>query len=212
MKSIVPTRLCKICFKEYNEQSMFHLLTDYHICMQCYREMRPTFTKFKVGKYKALAIYEYSDRIKSLLYQFKGCFDIEIFDVFLSKYARELRLIYDGFVIVPIPSYKEDDETREFNHVIEMFKILNLKMVNVLIKNKKVKQADLSFKQRKQIVKFLELNNGEVLKNKKVLLVDDVYTTGSTMAAAVSLIEECHPKKIEILVMSKTSFKDNEKE
>ena len=187
---------------------MFHLLTDYHICMHCYREMQPTFTKFKVGKYKALAIYEYSDRIKSLLYQFKGCFDIEIFDVFLSRYARELRFIYDGFVIVPVPSYKEDDETREFNHVVEMFKILKLKMVNVLIKNKKVKQADLSFKQRKQIVKFLELNNGEVLKNKKVLLVDDVYTTGSTMKACIELVEKLHPKKIRVLVMSKTIFRE----
>ena len=93
MKSIVPTRLCKICFKEYNEQSMFHLLTDYHICMQCYREMQPTFTKFKVGKYKALAIYEYSDRIKSLLYQFKGCFDIEIF-ILLQHRLNEVKVLF----------------------------------------------------------------------------------------------------------------------
>ena len=191
---------------------MFHILTNYKICMKCYREITPSFIRFKVGKYKALAIYEYDERIKKLLYQFKGCFDIEIFDVFLSRYARELRLIYDGFIIVPIPSYKEDDEIREFNHVEEMFKILKLRLMNVLSKTKKVKQANLSFTQRKQIKDFLEITNGEVLRNKKVLLVDDVYTTGSTMAAAISLVEQYHPKKIEILVMSKTSLKDLKEE
>ena len=176
--------------------------------MNCYHEIKPAFIKFKVNKYKALAIYEYDDRIKKLLYQFKGCFDIEIFDVFLSRYARELRLIYDGFVMVPIPSYKEDDEIREFNHVEEMFKILKFKSLNVLAKTKKVKQANLSFKERKEIKNILDITNGELLRNKKVLIVDDVYTTGSTMAAAISLIEQYHPKKIAILVMSKTSFKD----
>ena len=191
---------------------MFHILSDYRICMNCYREIVPSFIKFKVGNHKALAIYEYDERIKKLLYQFKGCFDIEIFDVFLSRYARELRVMYHDYLMVPIPSYKEDDEIREFNHVEEMFKILKLKVEKVLDKTEKIKQANLSFNQRKEIKNFLRVTNGEVLTNKKVLIVDDVYTTGSTMAAAISLIEQYHPKKIEILVMSKTSFKDLKEE
>ena len=180
--------------------------------MKCYHEIKPAFIRFKVGKYKALAIYEYDERIKKLLYQFKGCFDIEIFDVFLSRYARELRLVYQDYIMVPIPSYKEDDEIREFNHVEEMFKILKLKSLNVLVKTKKVKQANLSFKERKEIKNILDINNGEDLRNKKVLIVDDVYTTGSTISAAISLIEQYCPKKIAILVMSKTSLKDLKEE
>lgn len=191
---------------------MFHILSDYRICMNCYREIVPSFIKFKVGNHKALAIYEYDERIKKLLYQFKGCFDIEIFDVFLSRYARELRLVYRDYIMVPIPSYKEDDEIREFNHVEEMFKILKLKVEKVLEKTEKIKQANLSFNQRKEIKNFLRITNGDVIRNKKILLVDDVYTTGSTMAAAISLIEQYHPKKIEILVMSKTSLKDLKEE
>ena len=187
---------------------MFHILSDYRICMKCYREITPTFIKFKVGNYKALAIYEYDERIKKLLYQFKGCFDIEIFDVFLSRFARELRLMYFDYIMVPIPSYREDDEIREFNHVEEMFKVLKLKTERALEKTEKIKQANLSFKQRKEIKNFLRITNGDAIRNKKILLVDDVYTTGSTMSAAISLIEQYHPKRIEILVMSKTSFKD----
>ena len=191
---------------------MFHLLNNYNVCLPCLRELDAKFISFKVCKYKALAIYEYDDRIKSLLYQFKGCFDIEIADIFLAKYVRELKVMYDGYVMVPIPSYKEDDEVREFNHVVEMFKILRLKMAPVLIKTKRVKQADRSLKERQEINKYLELTNQAELSGKKVLLVDDVYTTGSTMKAAIDLVEQCHPKKIEILVMSKSPFKDLKEE
>ena len=191
---------------------MFHLLTNCNVCSHCLRELDAKFISFKVDKYKALAIYEYDDRIKSLLYQFKGCFDIEIADIFLIRYVRELKIMYEGYVVVPIPSYKEDDEIREFNHVVEMFKILKLKMAPLLIKTKKIKQADRSLKERQEINKYLELTNQTELKGKKVLLVDDVYTTGSTMKAAINLVEQCHPKKIEILVMSKSPFKDLKEE
>ena len=191
---------------------MFHMLSNCNVCPACLRELDPKFISFKVGKYKALAIYEYDDRIKSLLYQFKGCFDIEIADIFLSRYVRELRLIYDGYVIVPIPSYIEDDEIREFNHVVEMFKFLKLKSAPVLVKTKKIKQANLSFQERQDIHKYLELTDPSIITNKKVLLVDDVYTTGSTMKAVVELVEQCHPKKIQILVMSKSPFKETKEE
>ena len=39
---------------------------------------------------------------------------------------------------------------------------------------------------------------------KKVLIVDDVFTTGSTVNAMIDLIKPKNPKKIKILVMSKT--------
>ena len=120
---------------------------------------------------------------------------------------RELRLRYLGYVIVPVPSFKQEDEIREFNHVVEMFKPFKLPIRNLLIKTKKVKQATSSTEQRKQINKHIVLSEETDLSQYKILLVDDVYTTGSTMKACIRLIEKLHPKKIEVLVMSKTENK-----
>lgn len=161
-----------------------------------------------MGKYKAVSIYEYRDKIKELLYQFKGCFDIEISDVFLGRYARELKLMYEGYLVVPVPSYHEDDEIREFNHVEEMFKFLKLPMRKAIIKTDKIKQADRHYSERQEIGNHLKLIGGEDLKNKKLLIVDDVYTTGSTVKAVISLLETLRPKTIKILVMSKTPDKE----
>ena len=191
---------------------MYHLLGGTSICLRCYKEFEPKFIKFKVGKYQALSIYDYDHKIQGTLYQFKGCFDIELGDVFLDRYRRELRLLFDGYVMVPTPSFKEEDEAREFNHVEEMFKILKLPIVHSIVKTKKVKQASSDYRKRQLISKALKLIDGVDLKNKKVLIVDDVYTSGATMASAVSLIEMLKPKKIKILVMSKTLFKPNNEE
>ncbi len=85
-----------------------------------------------------------------------------------------------------------------------MFSLLNLDMCCCIHKTSDVKQSDCSAKQRQEIGKHLAIDENVHLKNKKVLIVDDVFTTGSTVRAMIKLILRCKPKKIEVLVMSKT--------
>ena len=77
-------------------------------------------------------------------------------------------------------------------------------MMDILEKTANVKQADLSKEQRKDIKSYMKVKQNVNLFNKKVLIVDDVYTTGSTIDAAINLIKGLRPKKIKVLVMSKT--------
>lgn len=201
------TRICKICFSEIKDDSYFFLgKRKQQICKKCWANFVPIFHSFKVQNINALSIYNYDENIKTLLYQFKGCFDIELAEVFLEKFARELHQKYENFVIVPIPSYFEDDKTRGFNHVVKMFEPLKLPFEFALEKKKKMKQSDLSAQERNKVREVLGLKKNVSLQNKRILLVDDVFTTGSTMNAALDLIKKCHPKKICILVMSKTVF------
>ena len=208
MRLKLPTKVCKICFKEIGDKSLLNLThKDIDVCDRCFQEIKMRFFKFQVLGYNAISIYRYDDKVQSLLYQFKGCFDYELLNVFFERFSRELSLRYRGYVMVPVPSYKQDDEIREFNHVEEMFKILNLPIRKMIVKTKKVKQATSTSNKRKEIGKHLVLVDNSDLSKYKILLVDDVYTTGSTMKACIRLIEKLHPKKIEVLVMSKTEIK-----
>ena len=201
-------KICKLCFKEIRDERLYNLLhknTD--VCSSCFQEIKMHFFKFQVLGYDAISIYRYDEKIQSLLYQFKGCFDFELFSIFFERFLRELSIRFRGYLIIPVPSFKEDDDFRGFNHVEEMFKPLKLPIRKIISKTKRIKQATSYASARSKIKDALVLTDNSDLSKYKILLVDDVYTTGSTMKACIRLIERLHPKKIKVLVMSKTDIK-----
>lgn len=173
--------------------------------------MEPKFISFRVDRYSALAIYEYNPFIKNQIYTFKGCFDYELKDIFLNLFINELKQRYRGYIIIPVPSYKKDDEIRGFNHVTEVFKLLDLEMLEIIEKTERFKQAEKGAKQRKEIRKFMRINQQIDLSKTNVLIVDDIYTTGSTMKTVINLVEKLNPKSISVLVLAKTKGKDASK-
>ena len=206
------TKYCKICFKEIRIDDFSRLFDgDICICDKCQAEFEPKFISFKVNGYDALSIYEYTPFIKNQTYLYKGCYDYELNETFINLYYKEIKARFSGYKIIPIPSYEEDDKRRGFNHVIEAFKKLGLEVLPIITKTAHHKQADLSAKKRNEISKYLVLNNKNGLDKFKVLIVDDIYTTGATMKAVVDLVERLNPKGIKILVLAKTRAKPEQK-
>ncbi|MGN1295517.1 MAG: ComF family protein [Bacilli bacterium] len=201
-------KICKICFKEFivdGFSSFFY--KDQIICNSCLLDFNPKFIHFKDEGINCLAIYNYDETIRKLLYQFKGCFDKELKDVFLNPFVFELRIKYFGYIIIPIPSFEGDDEERGFNHVEEIFSCLNLKIERMVTKNIKMKQSSLNKTEREKIASVMILKKKIDLSNKKVLIVDDVYTTGNSFRACLKLIQRQHPKTLKACFLAKNDKK-----
>ena len=206
------TKYCKICFKEIKIDDICHILDkDICLCSKCLNEFNPKFIRFKVDGYKAISIYEYTPFIKNLVYTYKGCFDYELNEVFLNPFFKEIKFRYKGYKIIPAPSYFKDDEKRGFNHVVEVFKNLGLEILPIVVKTARHKQAENNSKNRKDVRKFLALKSHVSLEKEKVLIVDDIYTTGATMKSVINLVEKLNPKEIRVLVLAKTRDKDYKK-
>lgn len=198
------TRICKKCFCEIKESSIHNLLhKNVELCHKCLMDFRPVLNEFKIGDISAINLYWYTEKIQEVLYQFKGCKDIELRNTFFEYYYDWLNFKFKDYIIIPAPSSKENDAERGFNQVIEMCS--NLKMPTMCIVHKLGKdlQHNLSAKNRAKISNQMIIDDVD-LSGKKILIVDDVYTTGSTVKSMIELIREKNPKKIKVLVMAKT--------
>lgn len=108
-----------------------------------------------------------------------------------------------NFILLPIPLNEKRRRWRGFNQAEEiakeLAKFLKLPVLeNVLGKIKStLPQVELTVEARKENVKnsFLVKNN-EAILNKKILLVDDVYTTGSTMEEAARVLKGAGAKEV----------------
>ena len=175
--------------------------------------MRPVFKQFKINNIDVLSIFEYNEVIKEKLFLFKGCKDYELKDIFIKPFFVELSMMFKDYIFIPMPSFHLSDEERGFNHVVEMFSCFRNRMHQVLVKTSNVKQANLTSEERANINKHIQLKevvDTSIFQNKKICLVDDVCTTGSTLKRALEIVQNFNPKKVKILVMACTIFEKKE--
>ena len=67
-----------------------------------------------------------------------------------------------------------------------------------------MEQSKLKKEERqKNIQNVYELKNKQILKNKKILLIDDIYTTGSTVNECCKILRQAEPKSIDVLTIAK---------
>jgi len=123
---------------------------------------------------------------------------------------------FGDFILIPIPLEKKKMKWRGFNQAEEigkeLSKFLKIPLLNnILLKTREtLPQVELTGKERKENMKgaFLVQNN-DLIKNKKILLVDDIYTTGSTMKEAARVLKEAGGKEIIGIAVARASPEDD---
>lgn len=154
-------KLCSHC------QDYFHL--DYQISLLDYKKspVKKLLKKFK---------YQYIVGLSEVIAEFIADFSQDYPDVFT-----------DSAVIVPVPLYYKKYNKRGFNQAQIIGNILsqqyNLPITQALQKTEATKnQAELTKPERKDNVRSVFNAKSDLLTDyKSVVLVDDVFTTGSTL-------------------------------
>ena len=114
------------------------------------------------------------------------------------------------FVILPVPLHSRRLRWRGFNQAEEIGKelspLLKIPMkTNILIRRRYTEpQIELGIKERKENVKeAFQVLNLERIRDKKIILLDDVATTLSTLEEAARTLKKAGVKKIWALTVAK---------
>ncbi len=110
---------------------------------------------------------------------------------------------FKEFILVPIPLYKKKLKQRGFNQTNEIGKELSkfLKIPifnNILTKIKQTPaQVELKKEQREKNIKgVFNCQKPGLIKNRKIFLIDDIFTTGSTMEECARVLKTAGAKEI----------------
>lgn len=152
----------------------------------------------RIGGLKKIWYIGYYDILNKLIFEAKLNSRKEaliFFLEFIKTRIKNLKEIYlDIDIVIPIPISKSKRKQRGFNQaeIIAGLLFEDKLKTNIISKIKETKeQKHLSKEERAVNLKnSFKINDKEKIKNKKILLVDDVITTGSTLIEVSNLLLE----------------------
>lgn len=190
-----PKKSCIICESEF-----------IGICPLCKSKIK------RVKEFDGVLSYGYYNGVlKKLVLEFKynknfvaGSILVEL----LCDLIREINIDID--CIVYIPSSRKAIRDRGFNQceylAKEIKKNLDIGVCNDIVKNKNTKEQKLLSKEEryKNIKGAFALKTDKNIKNKKLLLIDDVMTTGATLYECEKMLKENGALSIKMLTVAKS--------
>ncbi|MCL2859708.1 MAG: ComF family protein [Oscillospiraceae bacterium] len=205
--NLVYPNVCGICGK----------INKISICNKCNIKIKqyinPKLEKLENNKIGYMYLFKYDNilREKMILYKFhENSYLFKMFSEIVIKNELANNFLKQYDIIIPVPIHKNRKKSRGYNQSELIAKELakNLKIqitTNTLIKQKNnISQSTLNKIERIQNVKNVyALKNDRILKNKKVLIFDDIYTTGSTVSECIKTVKQAQPKQIGVLTLAK---------
>jgi len=164
---------------------------------------------------KHIYISKYSDiiRQKIIEYKFRQCSYLsKFFSHLFLKQEKICVLLKKYDIILPVPIHKKRKIQRGYNqseliakNIAKKFENLEIDLHSLKKKQNNLPQSTLDKEGRTQnTVNTYAIENIENIKGKKILLLDDVYTTGSTAnECSRVLIQQGKAERVDVLTIAK---------
>ena len=207
----IKTGICCACNEKLNKISG-------EICVRCGESV--------------VAGNKYCDGCKNMDYKFDENHSYAVYDEVSGKIVKSLKYNGNKYIakniavmlfedrkyfegvdyIIFVPISKERLKEREFNQAEEIAnhvsKLVGVPVISALEKIKEnTHQAGLTRKERiKNIVNTIAVSEKEkeTIKGKTILVIDDVFTTGSTLSECARVLKRAGADKIKTLTFAKT--------
>lgn len=139
--------------------------------------------------YKNVSIFMYTSKFSDVVHKFKyhnGRYLAKPFGAFMAERLKKDNISTD--FIIPVPLHPRKEEERGYNQSGLLAKyigrILDISVLNNVLVRDVYTQSQTKLKKesrRENMCGAFSVKNKEVIYGKTILLIDDIFTTGSTM-------------------------------
>lgn len=194
--------LCEICGRSLNDlDETFH---DGTLCRDCIRWEEDVQWQDVLKKNHSL--YKYNTFLKEMMAQFKYRGDYALGEAFGESLLRSYRSEFKGNVLVPIPLSDERLYERGFNQA-DVLAVLIGHPVQALKRahheekqSKKTREARIH-KAESPFVIVTDVRKD--IADTHITIIDDIYTTGSTVRYAAKALLDCGAKSVSSLTVAR---------
>ena len=158
-----------------------------------------------------LSYGQYGGVLKKLILRFKYKSDFSAGKVLAKLMIKKIKMIdYYPDIILYVPINKSSKKKRGYNQceflATELSKKLDVECRDSIKKVRETKeQKRLSFQERQlNILDSFRLDDTRKLCNKKILIIDDVVTTGATLIECLKLVNEIKDSEIKLLTVARS--------
>ncbi|WNS75097.1 ComF family protein [Bacillus sp. DTU_2020_1000418_1_SI_GHA_SEK_038] len=187
--SIIIGETCRTCVRPLDNLEPQFKLHDQ--CLDCVRwEGDPQWAGTLEKNY---SIVMYNDFAKEVMAQYKYRGDYVLSNVFASFMRKRLTAItFD--LIVPIPLSDERLYERGFNQSEALIRACGLEPSDLFTRINTEKQSKKSRSERIHLEQVFQIK--EPISDQNILLIDDIYTTGSTLRHAAKCLKEAGARSV----------------
>lgn len=176
------------------------------LCDECATDPPP------YGKLRSIAFYQTTlqDAIHLFKFEKKQVFAPHLIRLINAHIPIDC-CIADYDFILPVPIHKKRLRERGFNQATLLAKGVAQTegvpvLTDALVRHRHtVAQSSLGMEARQNnIIGAFEILNPEVIRDKRILIVDDVFTTGATVREAVNELWKADPVEVDVLTLART--------
>lgn len=149
-------------------------------------------------------LYDYDGLVKALIQQYKLNGDVALNQVF--QLPPKLFKQYD--YVIPAPIHPNKLEQRTFDHVTTVLDNQKIKYIQIYETEERQKQSELTKLERSSQHNPFKINKDIDFENKRILLVDDIYTTGVTIHRLAEPLFVRKIRKIDALTFARAVNND----
>lgn len=193
-------------------------LNTKYICNECEKivnlEAINKIDSYNKNYNRHLYIFKYEGIIREKIIDYKFNNKVYLYRTFTEavlKNEENIKFIEQYDFLIPVPIHKERKKVRGYNQSELIARILadeigKIKLqVDILKKDKNiVAQSTLDKKQRSENIKGVyKVINKQKIIDRKILLLDDIYTTGSTANECSKVLKEAGCTEVGIITIAK---------